>query len=46
MLQAKALYEVTSSLGGKLLQDTQNYYIPRNKFGVVTKEAVDISSIK
>jgi len=46
MLESKKLYDYNASHAGRLLQDTQNYFIPRNKFGVVTKEAVDISSIK
>ena len=46
MLESKKLYDYSASHYGKGLQDTQNYFIPRNKFGVITKEAVDISSIK
>ena len=46
MLESKKLYDYSASHYGKGLQDTQNYFIPRNKFGVITQEAVDISSIK
>ena len=46
MLESKKLYDYSASHYGRGLQDTQNYFIPRNKFGVITQEAVDISSIK